>query len=254
MQQLVQHDAERPEIASMIDIARRAHLFGRHVRGRSHHRLGGGEVAIGGRCLRDSEVEHLQQRPAVGPSRDEEVRRLDVSVHDPKRVRFGQGLAGLQHEVDNDADEQLRSGDVREIGALQVFEHHVRRTRLEGADVDDARDVFALESNGRLRLPQEALHDLLISEHLRQQKLHRHGLMKLEVHGLHDDAHTALAEHPLDAVSARENSADRNAPVLRHGIPRILTLQASNGPLIAYFPSPTRAEAVTNCKAAVQSK
>jgi hypothetical protein len=41
-------------------------------------------------------------------------------------------------------------------------------------------------------------------------------LVQLEVHGLHDEAHAALAEHALDAVSAREHGADLDSAGLHH--------------------------------------
>jgi hypothetical protein len=42
--------------------------------------------------------------------------------------------------------------------------------------------------------------------------------MKLEVHGLHDDAHAALAEHPFDPVPARKNGTDLDPTVIHHGL------------------------------------
>src|SRR4029079_10691492 len=54
------------------------------------------------------------------------------------------------------------------------------------------------------------------AEHLREQELHRHRLMKLQVHRLHHDAHATLAEHAIDAVPARQYSPDVHAAVVHH--------------------------------------
>jgi hypothetical protein len=108
LQKLVKHHAQRPDVAAVIDVARRAHLLGRHVRWSAHHGLGRGKLAVHRRKLRDSEVEDLEQQRSIGTSRDEEVGRLDVAMHDAERVRLGQGLACLQHQIDDPADGQLR--------------------------------------------------------------------------------------------------------------------------------------------------
>ena len=50
--------------------------------------------------LRDPEVEHLHAGRAVGAAGEEQVRRLEVAVHDAGRVRLGDGLARLEHVVD----------------------------------------------------------------------------------------------------------------------------------------------------------
>jgi hypothetical protein len=46
--------------------------------------------------LRDAEIEHLDQRRAVRPLRQEQVRRLQIAMHDAERaVRLGQRFANL---------------------------------------------------------------------------------------------------------------------------------------------------------------
>ena len=49
------------------------------------------------RALRDPEVEHLHGDRAIGAPREEEVRRLEIAVHDPGSVRLGDRLARFEH-------------------------------------------------------------------------------------------------------------------------------------------------------------
>ena len=52
------------------------------------------------RELGDAEVEHLDDERPVQAVRAEEVRGLEIAVDDPEDVGVGDGLAGLQDEVD----------------------------------------------------------------------------------------------------------------------------------------------------------
>ena len=101
----------------------------------------------------------------------------------------------------------LVSNHAREIAALEVLHHHVRRAGLERADVDDARDVLALDLRRGARLAGEARDDLGVRRGLRQEELERDALAELEVHRRDDDAHPAAAEDALDPVLAGEDVA-----------------------------------------------
>ena len=71
----------------------------------------------------------------VGAPHAEEVRRLEVAVDDAERVRLGDRLAGLEHEVDRLLDGQRAAllEPRGEVPALEVLHHHVRRAVLERA-------------------------------------------------------------------------------------------------------------------------
>ena len=82
------------------------HLLGRHVERASPSRRWSWSspcrrpsCRLGG--LRDAEVEHLHRIDGPSARRDEEqVRRLEIAMDDAERVRLGDRLAGLEHELD----------------------------------------------------------------------------------------------------------------------------------------------------------
>ena len=178
------------------------HLLGRHVERGSHdgvrlrHRH-----APGGRPrdLRDAEVEHLDGELPVGPTDAEEVRRLEVAVHDAERVRLGDGLARLQHELGGLLHRQraaLARARPTRSRPCEVLHDHVRSAVVERAHVDDARHVLALDLHRRARLALEAGDGVAVLQHLGQQELDRHPLVELQVMGGDDDAHAARRRAP----------------------------------------------------------
>ncbi len=94
---LVEHDAEREQVRPPVQLLAQ-HLLGRHIGHRTRRRPGGGQRRFGHGSLglracrlrptlipgelREAEVQHL----GVSATRDEEIRRLDVPVHDPCAV------------------------------------------------------------------------------------------------------------------------------------------------------------------------
>src|SRR3954466_5887464 len=65
--QLIQDDAERPEIAAMIDILGRTHVLRGHVARRAHEVLGARHAGITRRrrALADAEIKDLDRSSAV---------------------------------------------------------------------------------------------------------------------------------------------------------------------------------------------
>jgi hypothetical protein len=64
-QELVEHDAQRPDVRARVDLARLADLLRGHVRRRAEGRVGGGQILTcfpGGKHLGDPKVEDLDQR------------------------------------------------------------------------------------------------------------------------------------------------------------------------------------------------
>ena len=128
------------------------------------------------------------------------------------RVDLREAVAHLHRERHGlfDGDALLVGAEeASEVGALEPLHHHVLGV-LEGADVDDARDVlvldlgadlgFAAEAGAEARLPR-----LVVDA----EELERDLLAQHEVRGRHDDAHAALAEQRLDAVLAVDQEARR---------------------------------------------
>jgi hypothetical protein len=81
-QELVQEDAERPNVGAGVDVRRVHHLFGRHVPGRAEtlRRVRESATPFVGETLGDSEIEDLQNGAPVGISRQKQIRRFDVPV------------------------------------------------------------------------------------------------------------------------------------------------------------------------------
>ena len=128
-------------------------------------------------------------------------------MHDPERVRLGDRLARLQHVADG-AGHRERAAPRHGFGqilALEILHHHVRRARRERADIGDARDVLALDLHRGPCLANKPVHDLRMTEHLRQQELERDTSLQLHVRRRDDHAHAADAEHALDAILAVED-------------------------------------------------
>ena len=98
-----------------------------------------------------------------------------------------------------------------EIPAFQILHHDVRRAVRKRADIDDSRDVLALDLHRGPRFPSEAGHGLAVVECLRQEKLQRHFLVELHVMRGDDHAHAPGAENSFDPVFAGEDVAFPNA-------------------------------------------
>ncbi len=226
-EQLVERDAQRVDVGPVVDAAGLLHLLRRHVERRAHGGGGLGEVVdLVARGLGDAEVEHLDQRRAVGPPGEEEVGGLDVAVDDAVAVRLGERVAALDDVVDRvgHVEHALRE-EVGEVAPLQELHHHVRRAGVERAHVGDAGDVLALDAHGVLGLAQEAGRVLGVLGELREEELEGHPLVQRDVLRLDDDAHASLADDALDAVLPREDLAGDGGAcgrgLIRHGFPSL---------------------------------
>jgi hypothetical protein len=122
-------------------------------------------------------------------------------------VGFGDGLAGLQHEVDGEGHlhRALLAHERAEIAAVQVLHHQVRRAALQRADVEHAPHVFAADARRGLPFALETLHQLGLHQGARQEELDRDAFAQREVSRGDDDPHAACPEHSLHAVLARED-------------------------------------------------
>ena len=212
-EQLVQDDAERPDVAADLRGARGAHLLGRHVERRADDRRRVGERHLPDRArakdLGDAEIEDLQQRRSVQAARDEEILRLEIAMHDPGGMRLDERLARLEDVLDGVGDGQraLLLAQLREVHALEELEDHERAILGVAADVVDARDMLALETDRGARLAHEALDVALAGQGMRQDELQRDGLVEIDVPCRNDDAHAAGPEHALDTVLAGDDVA-----------------------------------------------
>ena len=128
---------------------------------------------------------------ALRRPRQEQVRGLEVPVHDARGVRRREPRRGLQREVDRDLRGQAAEGEPRlERLPLEALERDVRRPLRVGASAEHLDDVRVLEAQGRLA--REPLHGLVARERGAQHL--DGGALSVFVDALVDDAHAAAAE------------------------------------------------------------
>lgn len=206
-QQLEQADAEGPNVASTIDVGRALRLLWAHVSGRADRATRVGVARLVPReDLADAEVEHLHgDLSAAGLGVEEDVRGLEITVHDPERVR------GDQRARDADADlDRVRLGaGARALEAilegLAVEDRHdqERSAVLELGDVEDLDDVPVLDAPARPSLAQDARARLgrlvVFGEDLEGDPAVGQG-----VYGLPDRSHRPTAQDANDAVLRRD--------------------------------------------------
>ena len=174
-EQLVHDDGRREEIGARVERLA-ARLLGRHVRPLPHDALGavaaphGRGAAVGGGA-RDAEVGDLH----LARARQQDVRRRDVAVHDPARVREVEPFAHLHGHVHRGAERHaaLRGGGLEEgpqVGAVDVLHGDVERAR-EAAEVEDLDDVRVRQRDGELGLGDEPVLELGVAREVGEDAL-----------------------------------------------------------------------------------
>ncbi len=205
---LVEHGAEAEQIRTDIEWLG-ARLLGRHVRDRPHRhtrprervrlfRVRRGRRVRGrdGHRLRQPEIEQLRL-PAIG---DENVRGLDVTMHDPASVRGVQGVGDLQRVLDGRV--QLDRSALEQLVEGHAFEILHDDERLAGVlvDVVDGADVRMVERRCGPCFALEPLERAGRSDVCGRQQLDRDGSQQLRVFRLEDHAHAARADLFEDPV------------------------------------------------------
>ena len=131
-------------------------------------------------------------------------------MNDPMHVGGSDGVAGLEHQID-------RLGDLHapvprearlEVRARQVLHDHERAGKLVLADVEDARDVLALQANSGARLAKKTTCCALLSL-LGAEELDGDLAFELHLRGREHDAHAPLTQDAVDPVAPRDDRADR---------------------------------------------
>ena len=206
---LVRHQPQGVEISPVIDARIGSHLLRRHVGRRAERHAGAGQpLSAGGVAHRLGDAEIHHQRVAVG---EEDVLRLDVSVHHPGLVSLGQRVGDLPGQPD-DLGHRQRSGPGEPLAErLALHErHHVVVEHLRAGPVgDDARvqqadDVRMLQLRGDPDLLEEAL-GTEGSPQLRPQHLDRDFAIVLKVLRQIHRGHAALAQLALDQVAVAQS-------------------------------------------------
>jgi hypothetical protein len=157
--------------------------------------------------LRDAEVEHLDAEVAARFAGEEQIRRLQIPVHDAGGVCLCDRLRCLEYVADRvfDRGAPLLLDDLGEVGAEQVLHHHVGSAVPQRSHVDHPSHVLALDANGSARLTQEALGRLAMFHVLFEQELDRDLTLERQVRRQHHDAHATRAEHTVHAVLVRDD-------------------------------------------------
>ena len=212
---LVEHDAHRPEIGAVIDLAGVAQLLGRHVHQRAQHGPGGGRPLVGrvalAHHLGDAEVEELHRPARLA---EEDVVGLEIAVDQAHGVGRGEGVEDVEeHGADGLEGQRLAGHAGLERLALEQLHHQVEVALGRAPRVGDADDAGVTYRCGSPGLGEEARGQAVLQAEARVEQLHRRGDAGEGVAGAEDHAHAALAEERVDRVAAVD---DLSLPV-RHG-------------------------------------
>ncbi len=201
-QDLVEHHAQRIHVGHGGDRLA-ADLFGRGVVQGERAQAGAGVVErLLGRVeqLGDAEVEQAH----VVEWRDQDVRRLEVAVHDQVGVRVADRVADLQEQLHARGHARpARAAPVGDRFAFHVFQREVGLVVAADAGVEQARDVRVLQPREDLALAGEAQAQVGIGQ-ARAQQLQRDPPLVQAVRAPRqpDLAHAAFAEHAFEFVRA----------------------------------------------------
>ncbi len=212
-EQLVEDHAERVGVAGGRDRLA-VHLLGRGVGRREGAKRRARQVAaaVDGRVqdLGQSEVDQLR----LGVGRHQDVRRLQVAVHDQLGVGVRRRRRRPCRKISRRAPdvEPFAGGEVEERFARHVLHDEVRLARLVDTAVEEARDVRVLERRQHLPLDAEAPLQIGVGDGA-PDDLDRDLLLELAVDALGevDRAHPAppeLAQDPVGAEARAEVGID----------------------------------------------
>jgi hypothetical protein len=201
-QELERDDPERVEVARRRR-ALAARLLRREVAGGAEDRAGLRERVEACRA-RDPEVGDLDVATLV----EEQVARLDVAVHDPRRVRRVERSRGVREPRERPA--RLGRPSIRdqvlERPAADVL-HDDERARVVLADVEDRDDVRVARQPCRgERLALEPLPERLVARVRLGQHLQRDAPAELGVGDEVDLAHAARSDPLGIAVTGRKSA------------------------------------------------
>ncbi len=215
--ELVEDHAEREHVGSMVDQrGAAARLLGRHVAGRAHD-LAGQRDLVALLLARDAEVEHADAWIcAFAGIGHQQVRRLEVAVHDTALVRVVHRGANALEQTHARLEAELASAAVLEqMVAFHVLESEERAAVPGDAGVEHAGDSGMLEVGQDLPLALEALLHLLPLRVALVEHLERHQLVRRAAHPQRQ-VHAAHATLPdllddlvgADAPAGREHGVE----------------------------------------------
>jgi len=142
----------------------------------------------------------------AAPGLDDHVRRLDVPVDEPARVRLVQGAGDLVHDRRGALGVQssLAAEERRKVLALHVPHDEIGHVRVGHARLVDGDRVGMLDRRREAGFAPKALQVVGIAGQCRSDDLDRHPAAKLGLLGQVDDAHASSAQHPFDPVPGKD--------------------------------------------------
>jgi hypothetical protein len=212
----LEHDrTEREHVGARIGVPAAARLLRRHVADGAHDRARAREPRALPGEPRDPEIEHFDA--IDGAAHEEEVRRLDVAMNDPARVRGAERLGHVPRDRHRIADRERPAREaLAQILAVEPLHHEVRLAALGRAVRERAHDARVAHGLEQLRLARETC-DLLLAA--RKQDLHRRGRSGVAIDGAEDPPHPAGRSRALDHEAPRDDVTD---PHSRGMLPREL--------------------------------
>ncbi len=194
--------AERVDVRARVD-ALAADLLGRDVVERADPVAGLRAAGDRQRVLREPEVRQVDV--VVGGQQD--VRGLDVAVHEAGGVRLVQRRADLRDDPRRPLGRQpaLAPDEAADVVAGDVAHRDVRDPALV-ARVIDRDDVGVIDRRRDLRLAHEPVADRLVLEQPGRDDLQRDRAIERELRRPVDDAHAAAAGDRLDPVAGEDGA------------------------------------------------
>ena len=201
--------AQRELIGASVDgVGLAARLLGRHVRRRAQQIDGVRDLRGAERSFEMPKSSTLTSS-SVWPSTvgQEDVRRLEIAVHDAVRVRERQRG---RHRVDDAGDRRPAAAGRRCSRAsrsrpCEVLHDEVGTRVGRDVEVEDLDDVGMAKLRHDLGFAAEARERVLVLRQLREQQLHRELPGQAGVLGQIDLAHRAAADAAADDIGVAQD-------------------------------------------------
>ena len=213
----IQHHAQRVEVGAAIDLLA-PRLLRAHVARRAHGKPGLGELGAIVQRLGNPEVR--QHCRAIGAKQN--VRRLDVAVHQPLGMGIAQGRGNLADQRHALLRGQPSSDALLERAVGQVFHGHVIQL-TDVADVMDGHRVRVRQARQGLALAQEAFAETRVGCQRCRHHLQRHLALQRALGRQVHAGHGAFANLAFDVITRDDDVHDETFTtrvVMLSGAPR----------------------------------
>ena len=187
---LVENQRQRVDVGTPVDRVPLRGL-GRDVAGGPDH--GAGRLGPGGLGQRAGDAEVGHPHPALLV--EQEVRRLDVAVHQPADVGVGETLGHLGPELGGlgMGEPDVAVEQVAQRAPAEILEDQIRPVGVL-APVEDTQDVGVVERGDRARLGAEALQEGAVGGEAGLEDLDRDVALQRHVFGKEDVSRSAGAQ------------------------------------------------------------